>query len=89
MTDDRPLKRNNSDKILPATPTLQENNSADVHPKEEHSGRPVSEAGYDDTGSEHTHADEHGDGKGSSDVLIVDWEGPDDPQNPQKCVSLP
>lgn len=60
-----------------------------MHTKEERPNRPVSEAKYDDTGSEHTHADEHGDGKGGSEVLIVDWEGPDDPQNPRKCVLLP
>ncbi len=24
--------------------------------------------------------------EGEGDVLIVDWEGPDDPRNPKKCV---
>jgi hypothetical protein len=24
-----------------------------------------------------------------TDVLIVDWDGPDDPHNPKKCVALP
>lgn len=26
--------------------------------------------------------------KGDEDVLIVDWDGPDDPANPKKCVTL-
>jgi len=25
----------------------------------------------------------------ATDVLIVDWDGPDDPLNPKKCVALP
>ena len=33
-----------------------------------------------DRGSEHTTEDE--------DVFWVDWEGPDDPANPKKCVAL-
>jgi hypothetical protein len=23
----------------------------------------------------------------TDDVLVVDWDGPDDPQNPKKCVA--
>jgi len=25
----------------------------------------------------------------ATDVLVVDWDGPDDPLNPKKCVALP
>jgi hypothetical protein len=25
----------------------------------------------------------------ATDVLVVDWDGPDDPLNPKKCVVLP
>ena len=38
-----------------------------------------------DTNSEHTQAEEGGN-KDDEDVLIVDWDGPDDPQNPKKYV---
>lgn len=46
---------------------------------------PVGEPGQSrqtDRGSEHTTEDDE-----SEDVFWVDWEGPDDPANPKKCVA--
>jgi len=41
------------------------------------------EPGRTDRGSEHTTEDGE-----SDDVFWVDWEGPEDPANPKKCVAV-
>ncbi|TCD61885.1 hypothetical protein EIP91_007789 [Steccherinum ochraceum] len=51
-------------------------------PHEKRMKRPLAEHDADDMVSEHTQADQDVHGKGGGDVLVVDWDGPDDPQNP-------
>jgi len=84
MTDDKTQRNGSTDKgVMSATPTLREDSSMEVHTNEKGSAGPPFQSGDDDTASEHTHADERSDGHGDKDVLIVDWDGPDDPQNPK------
>lgn len=64
------------------TPTLQGNDPVDVPLQEKSENNSNPEAPPDETPQTSTTSDQH-----SKDVLIVDWDGPDDPQNPQKCAS--
>lgn len=80
----QPTSPNNATPDSAQTPR-QQGTSGDYSSREKHAKD--DNAGNDDldTNSEHTQAEE-GVVKDSEDVLIVDWDGPDDPQNPKKYV---
>ena len=86
-------ERRSLDQGVSATPTLRDE-PLDAPLQEKGKKNPCAEADPDDdddiepapradteavAGSAH-----EGDGDGDDDVLIVDWDGPDDPQNPRK-----
>ncbi|TCD61996.1 hypothetical protein EIP91_007636 [Steccherinum ochraceum] len=84
MTDDQTHIREDSEKHMSAAPTLRAETPVSELPKD--AKRPVPEGGAifaDETASEHTHADGSEQEKGNVDVLVVDWDGPDDPANPK------
>ena len=74
-------RQRDTDKAVSATPTLR------GHSLEKDPNQLLSEGRPQDDASDHTHAEGNG-GKGDDDVLVVDWEGDDDPQNPKKCVLM-
>ncbi len=87
MTSSRNLAHGRTDSLdqgASATPTLREE-PVDVPLKEKSPKHPDPEAQPDDE-IEHAEETEQVEGRtaGEKDVLIVDWEGPDDPQNPKK-----
>ncbi|PSS29845.1 hypothetical protein PHLCEN_2v2660 [Hermanssonia centrifuga] len=86
MTSSRNLAHGRTDSLdqgASATPTLREE-PVDVPLKEKSPKHPDPEAQPDDE-IEHAEETEQVEGRtaGEQDVLIVDWEGPDDPQNPK------
>ena len=70
-----------------ATPTLQDE-PIDVPSREKNPKNSNPEAGPDDDVEDEPHADPAREVVDENDenVLIVDWDGPDDPQNPKKYV---
>lgn len=77
-----------------ASPTLRDE-PIDLPLQEKSKEQPNPEAEPDDQSTgvtqpppRHNSGETTADGH-DTDVLIVDWEGPDDPENPKKCVVLP
>lgn len=59
--------------------------SAFPHPKSLEAGL----SGDIDTNLNLSEVSSKADAERAEDVLIIDWEGPDDPEDPKKCVSTP
>lgn len=87
MTNFLSLSRHSPEPGASTTPTLHDE-PVDVPLKEKSAHKTDPEASPDNDIGVHTDSASSrtgaGDDAGASDVLLVDWNGPDDPENPKK-----